>query len=227
MVPVHVRLTYLVGDPLRLGTAVHFLAEETQLRLESEEDSLGMTLHENSELGVVVVESYWSSADAMRASEDTVSPIAAEAARRSTGTLSVEQYEVALSAWRMRPHPGSGVRITRLETEPARIDEAVAAYGGIAVPWLGETEGFCTTQLLVNRDSGRWIDETLWRDANALAASRSAAAAIRVGTTGPSGSIVRSLEEYRLVVSSLRAAPADAPGAPPMPGGTPPAPPPR
>jgi hypothetical protein len=38
---------------------------------------------------------------------------------------------------------------------------------------------------------------------------------------------VRSLEEYRLVVSSLRAAPADAPGAPPMPGGTPPAPPPR
>jgi hypothetical protein len=223
--PVHVRLTLLVGDPLRLGTAMQFLADETPLQVESEEGSLGMSLHENTELGVAVVESYWSSAEAMRATEAVVS-LAAEAARRSTGTLSVEQYEVALWTRRMRPHPGAGVRLTRLETDPARVDEAIEAYARLALPWLTETDGFCMTQLLVDRGSGRWIGETLWRDANALAASRSAAAGIRVGTAGSSGSVVRALEEYRLVFSSLRAEPADAPGGPRAPGGTPPAPPP-
>jgi hypothetical protein len=144
------------------------------------------------------------SGDALRESERTVGSIREQAAKLALATASVERYQVGLFVRAARPHPGGGVRLTRLDTEPGRVDDAVAAFEDVAVPWLTETDGFCEAMLFVDRRTGRSIGETLWRDANALATSRGASAAIRLDTVAASESIVRAVEEYRLVFTSLR-----------------------
>ena len=46
------------------------------------------------------------------------------------------------------------------------------------------------------------ISETIWRSHEALAASRSVAAAVRVDAVGSTGCVIRAVEEYGLVFSS-------------------------
>ena len=202
---MQVSFTVMPADPIRLPEALRFLTEEGRPQVEGESGSLGMSLHENADLGIAVVESFWASAAEACDAERVVAPIRGEAARHAGATVSVERFEVATLVRSVRPHPGAGLRLTRFDTDPAGLDAAVAAYADTAVPWLAEVDGFCAALLYVDRDSGRSIGETVWRDANALAASRSAAAAIRATTVRAAGSVVRVVEEYRLVWTSLGA----------------------
>ena len=84
-----------------------------------------------------------------------------------------------------------------MDIEPSRIEDAIEAYGDTAVPWLADNAGFCSALLLVDERTGHAISETVWQNVEALAASRSVAAAIRVETVeatdcrGPSGRGVR------------------------------------
>jgi hypothetical protein len=64
-----------------------------------------------------------------------------------------------------------------MDIQPSGVADAVEAYGDTAVPELAETEGFRGV-LLVDRDTGHLISETIWRNPQALAASRSVAAAV-------------------------------------------------
>jgi quinol monooxygenase YgiN len=109
---------------------------------------------------------------------------------------------MARSIW--PPRSGAGVRLTRMDVAAPAVEDAVAAFGDTAVPQLAETDGFCSALMFVDRTSGRSIIETLWRDQEALAASRSAAAAIRVDTVAATSAVIRAVEEYRLIFSSIR-----------------------
>ncbi|HUC21112.1 MAG TPA: hypothetical protein VMA73_00210 [Streptosporangiaceae bacterium] len=73
--------------------------------------------------------------------------------------------------------PGAGVRQTRMDVAPSSVDEAIEVFGDTETPWLAEEAGRSSVLYLVDRDSGRSIGETVWRDAAALAESRSAAGA--------------------------------------------------
>ena len=58
--------------------------------------------------------------------------------------------------------------------------------------------------LLVDRNTGHLISETTWRTPEALAASRSVAAVVRVETVTASDCVIRAVEEYGLVFDSSR-----------------------
>jgi hypothetical protein len=96
------------------------------------------------------------------------------------------------------------LRLTRMDLEPATVEDAVEAYGETAVPWLAETEGFCSAPLLVDRATVHSISETTWRDAQMLAASRSVAAEVRADTAAATDCAIRAVEEYGVVYSSAR-----------------------
>jgi hypothetical protein len=192
------------GDPAHLADAIRHYDEEGRPQLEGEVGSLGMSLYENAELGVAVIETWWVSGDAMRETEKNEDPIRAKAAKIAVATMSVERYQIGIYTRATRPHPGAGLRLTRLETDPAGVADAVTAYEDTAIPWLTESDGFCEAMLYVDRRNGRSISETVWRDANALAASRSASAAIRLETVAATDTVVRAVEEYRMVSSSVR-----------------------
>jgi len=201
---LHVRLNLITADPVRLGDSVKFVENEVRPVVESQPGNLGMALKLNPDIGVAILESFWVSGDALRASERMAAPNRAAAVRRACGTVAVERYSVPVFEREAPLRSGEGVRVTRLDVQPGAVEDTVAAFGDVTVPWLADTEGFCSTLLFIDRASGRSVVETLWRDPEALAASRSAAAAIRVDTVRATNGVIRSVEEYQLVFSSAR-----------------------
>lgn len=198
---MHVRINLLTADPSRLDELVNYVENDARMIIVDKPGNLGMSMAVST-LATAVVETFWVSGDAMRESERQVSATRVEAARRAGGTVSVEQYAVASVVEVEPPERAAGVRLTRAETDPAKVDASVAAYEDAAVPWLVETDGFCTARLYVDRRTGRSIVETLWTDMSALVASRSVAAAVRVDTVAASGAIIRGVEEYALAFMS-------------------------
>ena len=201
---LHVRLNLITADPIRLGDSVKFVENEVRPVVESQPGNLGMAMKLNPDIGVAILESFWVSGDALRASERMAAPNRAAAVRRASGTITVERYSVPVFEREAPLRSGEGVRVTRLDVQPGALEDTVAAFGDVTVPWLADTEGFCSTLLFIDRTSGRSVVETVWRDREALAASRSAAAAIRVNTVRATNGVIRSVEEYQLVFSSAR-----------------------
>ncbi len=203
------RFNLITADPLRLADAVKFVEGEVRPAVERLRGSLGMSLFTNPELGVAIAESFWASREALVQSEERISPDCSDAVRRTTtGTVSVESYQVPVFEWEWDEPlgAGAGVRLTRMDIEPSRVEDAVETYGDTVVPWLAETEGFLGALLLVDPGAGRSISQTIWRNHQTLAASRTAAAAVRVDMAASTGCVLRAVDEYGLVFSTARKA---------------------
>ena len=199
---LHIRFNLITADPLQFGDAIKFIEAEARPRAESQPGNLGLALYANPELGVAVLESFWVSGDAMRVSEHVVSASRREAVRRASGTVSVERYQLPIFEREAPLSEGAGLRLTRMDVEPSGVDDADQVYADTAVPWLADTEGFCGALLLVDRTRGHLISESIWRSHEALAGSRSVAAAVRVDAVDSMGCVIRAVEEYGLVFSS-------------------------
>jgi hypothetical protein len=201
---LHVRLNLITADPRLLGDSIKFIENEVRPGVESQPGSLGLSLQMNPELGVAILESFWVSGDALRASERVVAPTRAAAVRRVTGTVTVERYGVPVFEREAPLRSGECVRLTRMDVLPSAVEDAVEVFGDTVVPRLADTDGFCSALLFIDRNSGHSVTETFWRDPEALAASRSAGAAVRVDTVTATNGVIRAVEEYRLVFSSAR-----------------------
>jgi hypothetical protein len=201
---LQVRFNLLTADPLRLGDAIKYVEAEVRPLAESLRGSLGQALYANPELGVAVIESFWASDEAVVQSGLIVGPGRSEAVRRAAGTICVERYQVPVFEQHGAPMAGGGLRLTRMDIEPSRLPDAIEAYGDTAVPQLADAAGFCAALLFVDQNLGRLISETLWDTPQALAASRSAAAGLRVEAVESAGGAVRAVEEYGLVFNSAR-----------------------
>ena len=203
---LHVRFNLITADPLRLADSIKFIESEVRPQVESRPGSLGISLYTNPEPGLAILESFWASDDAMVASEHIVSPGRREAIQRAAGTVCVERYQVPIFELKAPLRSGAGLRLTRMDIAPSRVEDAVEVYGDTAVPWLAENNSFCSALLLVDPRTGHSISETVWQSEEALAASRSLAAAVRVDTVASTGCVIRAVEEYGLVSTSARKA---------------------
>jgi hypothetical protein len=202
----HVRFNLITADPERLADSVKFIQAEVRPQVDSQPGSLGTSLYTDPEHGLAILESFWVSDDAMLASEHAVSTGRREAVRRAAGTVSVERFQVPVFELEAPLRAGAGLRLTRMDFEPSRVEDAVEAYGDTVVPWLADTAGFCSALLLMDERTGHSISETVWRDEQALAGSRSVSAAIRADTVASTDGVVRAVEEYGLVSTSARKA---------------------
>ena len=93
---MHARSTTLQLDPARIDEAVRLLEEEDIPRWKEIDGFMGFTLFADRQSGKVVGTSYWDSAQAMQASEDTVRSSRERAAEAggASSPPSVERYEV-------------------------------------------------------------------------------------------------------------------------------------
>ncbi len=218
---LHAGLSLITVNPLRLDESLKLIRAEVGPVAERVGGSLGVSLDVNTDLGIAVFATLWASDDALRAGERVVAAGRDEAVRRAGGTLTAEHFVVPVFEQEAPVVPGAGVRLTRIDVAPSRVEDAIEVFGDTAVPWLADTKGFCRTLYLVDRSSGRTVSETFWQDAQALASSRSPAVAIRTEAVSAAGGVIRAVEEYTLMLDSLRKPHSLvlAEWLPPVPGG--------
>jgi hypothetical protein len=206
---LHVEVSRITGDPLRLGDAISYIASEVRPAVERQHGTLGTSLLIDPEAGAAGFESFWASDGALVESEDVIAASLREAGQRAGGTVTRERYEVLVFEREAPLRAGQGVRVTRMNAGPSKrskIEDAVTWYGDTAVPWLADTSGFCAALLYADWVSGRLISETVWRDPHALATSRSTATAVEAAAAEAANGVIGAAEEYRLAFSSARPA---------------------
>ena len=199
------RVNLITADPDRMADTISYIKTSVRPAVDSMDGSLGLSLYADAEIGVAVLESFWASREALIHSEQMAAPRRTDVVRRAVGTVSVERYRVPVYEREAPLDTAAGLRLTRMDVDPPRIEDTVECFGATVVPRLADaTGGFCGALLLVDRDTGRSISETMWASRKALAASRGEAAAVRVETVESTGALIRAVEEYDLVFSTAR-----------------------
>jgi len=106
------------------------------------------------------------------------------------------ECEVAVQE-RFKPaKSGTWVRVTTIEGDPARVNEAISDYKAKAVPTVQKQPGARAAILLVDRKAGKSFSGTIWDTEKDLQNSEAAVAGIPQGYRrqgGPRGSEGRGL----------------------------------
>jgi hypothetical protein len=94
------------------------------------------------------------------------------------------------------------VRISNIEGDAGKIDDAVATINESVLPVLKGIEGFTAANFLADRSSGKLIGLAFWDSESALDASVEAVNPIRTAVADVMGGKVTSVESYELVAQS-------------------------
>jgi hypothetical protein len=201
---LHARLNVIIADPPALGECVTYIQTKARPAVEGMHGSLGLSLLTSPEPSTAVLESFWLSHDALRASEPAATALRDELARQARGTATVEQYQVAVFEQEAPVRGAEAARLTRMQVKPSAVADVIETFGDSAVPWLAETPGFRGALLFADPASGQLISQTLWHDAQARAASPSTAAIIQADLLEAAHCVIHAIDDYTLVVSSAR-----------------------
>jgi quinol monooxygenase YgiN len=201
---LHLRLNLIGAGPSVLDDCVNYIKGEFRPALADQPGSLGLSLLISPGLGVAIVESFWASAHALRASESVAASLHAELARRAGTSVTGEQYRILVFERGVPLLGGEAVRLTRMRAKPSAVEDLNEAFGDSAVPSLAESPGFRAALLFADPDSGHLISQTVWRDTQARAASPSTAAILQADLLNASDCVIRAVEDYSLVFSSAR-----------------------
>jgi quinol monooxygenase YgiN len=200
----HVRFSQVERNQRALDASLRHIEREICPVVESLPGSLGLAVHASAGLGVVILESFWATDEAMRASERAIAPGHGEAALLGGGTVTVERYRLPVFEQDVPARGGERARLTRMDAEPAGVDDVIEVFGDTFVPWLAETAGFHSALLCADPASGRLVIQDIWHDPPTLAASAAAAAAARAAVARSTPCVIRAVQEYVQVFSSVR-----------------------
>ncbi|WP_236791112.1 ester cyclase [Amycolatopsis sp. GM8] len=202
---MYARMNLLIGDPARIDDLTRYLEETVRPHVEAQPGCRGMAILTDAELGQTLVGSYWDTAEALATSEQAVQTSRKEAVEMTAGAVTVDEYEVPVFLRLSHPRRGAGIRIAMIEGTPGQLDETVRVFRERGLPVLRTMRGLCSAQVLTDRDSGRCLIITAYDDKNTLRASRADVARMRADALATTQGVVRSVQEFTLVSSTVRA----------------------
>ena len=201
---MYVRLTIISGNPAKIDSSVEFLEQTARPQVEATAGNKGLATFTGVDARITIAASYWDTADALEASGTALAPLREQVEAAAGGPLSVEEYEVALG-WRQTiPVRGAVVRLSRMEVEPAKADDAIAHYREETAPRLKGAPGLCSFQLLLDRESGQGMVATAWENERAASDFWPMAQELRDQATERVGAHFTSTEHYSLIHTSVK-----------------------
>ncbi|MFC5910126.1 antibiotic biosynthesis monooxygenase [Streptacidiphilus monticola] len=198
-----VRTVYMVGDPAKVEDSLEALRTEGRQMLSEQPGYAGMGLFTDRELGKISIGSWWTSEQAMQDSFEALRERRDALLGRFSHSPTIDTWEVAAFEPIDRPGPGCGFRLTRLEFDPMDADLVADSFKGSALQRMKEVPGLIGASLFLNRAHGRGAAGAMYRDRDALTASRGAQAAIRDEAVGKAHSMVRAVEEFEVVLVDM------------------------
>jgi heme-degrading monooxygenase HmoA len=152
----------------------------------------GAVLLIDRETGGALSVTYWESAKALAASEQTGIQTRTQAAKSVPGIriVNVERGELMIMDRTGAPKAGTFVRLISVNGDPDKLDAAIVQIRNQVLPVLKVLKGYRATIVSVDRMSGRLAASTVWETKADLDASESKMAgpradAAKVAGAGP------------------------------------------
>jgi heme-degrading monooxygenase HmoA len=199
-----VRSLYITCDPADVGPALDVIAKAVPGMMAEQPGFAGIGVFADRALGKILTGSWWESEQALKDSDEKLRDRREDMLARFVSTITTMNLEAA--AYSM-PAPASsgGFRLQRLACQPDAVDLVVQAFKEVGLPRLRAIDGFEGASLLLDRARGMAGISTIFRDMDALAASRGPQAAIRKAAFEQmkGGVQLIGLEEYEVVELDL------------------------
>ncbi|MFE0509792.1 hypothetical protein [Streptomyces sp. NPDC058964] len=199
-----VRTVYATGDPAKIDTAVRALNTEGRDLLEERPGYRGAGVFVDRELGKLFAVSWWDSEQARHNSDEVMRERRGDLLEPFAATVAVGNYEAAVFHSVRMPRMGGGLRLARLEFEPADTDLLVDVYRAGVLPRLEMLPGLARTSLFTDREGGRGMVSVLFVDRESLAAARTTLAHVRYEETAKAHATVTGLEEFEVIHADVR-----------------------
>ena len=135
------------------------MRDEVMPALEDMPGCIGMSLLVDRQSGRCIATTSWESEEMMRESADRVRSLRDGAARQfGADSPRVEQWEVGAMHRDHHIREGACAQITWAKAQDlGRFDSAVETYKTMVAAQLEQMPGFCSTSLLIDRETGRGV----------------------------------------------------------------------
>ncbi|MFF4037373.1 hypothetical protein [Streptomyces sp. NPDC001816] len=200
-----VRTVYVTGDPAKIDTAIRALNTEGRELLQERPGYCGAGVFVDRDLGKLLGVSWWDTAEARHNSDEVMQLRRQAMLGPFAGTLTVENFEAVVYHPLQPPRMGGGLRVTRVEFDPADIDLVVETFRSTVAPRLETLPGLATIGLLVDRERGTGQAYALFVDRDSMVVSRAGQAAARHEGVAKAQVNVVGLEEFEVVHTDVHA----------------------
>jgi hypothetical protein len=198
------RSTTIMGDSARIDDGIAFVRDEVMPSITRLDGCVGLSCIVDRDAGCLIATSSWATEEAMRASDSQVAGLRERGKEILQGTLTVEEWEVAVMHREHQSADGACCRVTWLRARPDDIDRGIEVYRSQVLPMVEQMDGFCSASLLIDRAGGRACGTSTWDTRAAMEASREQATALRDETAASGGGEIVEVAEFELVMAHLR-----------------------
>jgi heme-degrading monooxygenase HmoA len=175
------RATRVQTPPDKVGAAIDNFETNIVKGLRSAPGNQGAVLLVDRQSGAAVGITYWESAKALAASEQTGSRSRTQAVQSVAGShiVNVERAELMIMDRAGAPKSGSFVRLITANGDPEKLDAAIVQIRNHVLPLLKSLPGYRAAIAGVERQTGRLSVSTIWESKADLDASESKVAGPR------------------------------------------------
>jgi quinol monooxygenase YgiN len=201
---MYARSTTMRGDPDRIDDGIAMVRDEVMPAVQEMDGCVGMSLLVDRSTGTAIVTSAWVSEEDMRVSAQRVQPLRQRGADLMQARPEVREWEIAV-LHREEPTPeGACASVTWTRGEPDDVDRNVAAFRDQVMPMLMDVDGLCSLSLFIDRQQGRGVTATVFRDRAALDSARATLEQIRSGAVEQLGLELEDVAEFDVAYAHLR-----------------------
>ena len=197
---MYVRANQVSVDPARLDDLVGYVQDQVLPAAQGQQGNRGLVMAVDRDSGRCTIVSFWDDLDTLHSSEAGISRFRDGAREQFGATLDVMVAEVLDREVREQPRPGCWNRVTMLDVAPGDIDPAAEAFRASTLPGLMAIDGFCAAMLTTDRDHGRAVAVTTWRDREALDASAERATTLREEVRDKAHGEIASVWQAEIVI---------------------------
>ena len=202
---MYARTTTITADPKRLHEGVADVRDNVMPAVAEMDGYTGLSMLVDRGSGRCIVTTGWESEEAIAASREKVMQMREQAADRfGSRDTEVQEWEIAVMHRLHHATDDSCARVGWSRTDPAMVEENLAAFRSRIIPAMDDVPGFCSMSLLIDRQTGRGSVTTVYADRAAMDATRDMISAMRDEFTQRMGITITDEAEFDVVLHSLR-----------------------
>jgi heme-degrading monooxygenase HmoA len=198
---MYARSTTIQGDSGNIDTLIAFVRDEVTPAMAGMQGHIGMSMVADRENGRCIATSSWDSEESRARSFEALAGMRARGGEILGGSVSTEDWEIALMHREHEAREGSWCRLTWLTADD--VGYSLDFFKTTILPRLEAMDGFISASM-VNRDNGHCCGTVRFDSQATLISTRERSQQLRDERAAAGGLEFTRIDECELVLAHLR-----------------------
>src|SRR4051812_29038120 len=152
---MYARTNTVMADPQAIDRSIAYTRDEVMPLVQGMDGYIGLSMLADRESGRCIVTTAWRTEEAMQASEEGVRATRERGAEIFGGVPEVARWEIAVMHRMHETGDGARTRVLWGHTEPGHMEDMLGSFRMTIMPKMEELPGFASSNMMVDRGSGR------------------------------------------------------------------------